>query len=967
MEINPKTDSLHDNLANLRQENDRLIHENQQLRALLHQHGIQDPFFQEPTRPVISPNTLPPASEKPPITKRSPSEEKIALFLSFFCGREDVYAKQWQSKDGRIGYSPACKNEWQHGLCGKPKQKCSDCKNASYRPYDAEAIRAHLGGQCIAGIYPLRKDDTCTFLAIDFDEENWREDIQAVSATCADLDVPCAIEISRSGNGAHLWFFFDQPIEAARARAFGSLILTLAMEKHARLAFSSYDRMFPNQDTIPKGGFGNLIALPFQIAAYKRGGCLFVDQDFHPFEDQWVFLSTMRKMTCEQVESFLSQRHAPPLGELRQDADDPESKPWRIKKTLLSTTDFPPMVQATIADRLYIAMDGLSDRAQNRIKRLAAFRNPQFYQAQAMRMPIWNKPRVICCAEYREQYLCLPRGCMEQFLDFADENNFQVAWSDERTMGRPIDVQFTGILREEQETALQALLAHNDGILSATTAFGKTVVGAALIAERKVNTLILVHRKQLLSQWKERLSSFLDIRESLPEAPKRRGRQKKREIIGTFGAGKDTRSGIIDIAIMQSMGISDAIKPWISEYGMVIVDECHHVPAISFEQVIKAVHAKYLYGLTATPTRQDGHHPILTMYLGGIRHRVDAKVQAEKRPFAHVMIPRFTGASFQLDQEAKTPTIGQYYTQIVEDDLRNHMIVDDVIACAKEGRNCLLPSERTRHIKALAELLSKQVDNVLVMTGGKTHAETLALWNQLKAAPTDKPLILCATGKYIGEGFDEARLDTLFLTMPISWHGTLAQYTGRLHRLYTGKHEVRVYDYIDSNAEMLEKMYHKRLKGYASIGYQVATERQGTEISSDIIYDQDSFQDSFIQDLSQARKSIVIVSPYVTMRRVRWLDSVLCQMVERRVYIIIITRPAHSFQGRAREAAQVALDYLQRMGVTMRCQEAIHQKYAIIDERVVWYGSINLLSFGASQESIMRLVSGSVARALQRE
>jgi superfamily II DNA or RNA helicase len=629
--------------------------------------------------------------------------------------------------------------------------------------------------------------------------------------------------------------------------------------------------------------------------------------------------------------------------------------------------DFPPMVQATIADRLYIAIEGFSERALNRIKRLAAFRNPQFYQAQAMRMPIWNKPRVICCAEYVGQYLCLPRGCKEQFSVCAEENALQVVWSDERTTGRPIDVRFLGILREEQETALQALLAHDDGILAATTAFGKTVVGAALIAERKVNTLILVHRKQLLSQWKERLSSFLEIRDLPPETPKKRGRQKRREIIGTFGAGKDTRSGIIDIAIMQSMGISDAIKPWVAEYGLVIVDECHHVPAVSFEQVIKAVHAKYLYGLTATPTRQDGHHPILTMYLGDIRHRVDAKSQAEKRPFAHVMIPRFTGASFHLDQEAKAPTIGQYYTQIVEDDLRNHMIIDDVLACAKEGRNCLLLSERTRHVKILAELLAGQVDTVLVMIGGKTHAETLTQWNQLKAAPTDKPLILCATGKYIGEGFDEARLDTLFLTMPISWHGTLAQYVGRLHRLYSGKLEVRVYDYIDSNAEMLEKMYHKRLKGYESLGYQVATERQGTDVSSDIIYNQDTFQDRFLQDLSQARKSVVIVSPYVTMKRARWLDSALRQMVERRVDVTILTRPALSFQGRAREAAQIALDHLQMIGVTIRCQAAIHQKYAIIDEKVAWYGSINLLSFGASQESIMRLVSGSVARALQRE
>lgn len=952
-----------DSLAALRQENQRLLEENQRLHRLLCEHGIHDLPQSEPDsstygQPLESTTTV--------VTKRSTLDDKAALFLSLFRGREDVYAKQWQSKDGRIGYSPACMNEWQRGICGKPKQKCGDCKNASYYPYGMEAVRAHLKGQIIVGVYPLMKDDACAFLAIDFDEENWRDDIRAVSGACTDLDVPCAIEVSRSGNGAHLWFFFEEPIESSRARAFGSLMLTIAMEQRAHLAFSSYDRMFPNQDTMPKGGFGNLIALPFQIAAYKRGGCLFVDEHFRIFDDQWVFLSSIRKISRERLDGCLSQRQTRPLGELRIDSENEDNKPWRRKETPLSAADFPPVICATIADRLYIPIEGISDRAQNRMKRLAAFRNPQFYQAQAMRMPIWDKPRVICCAEYLEQYLCLPRGCREDFNAFAKESGMHVDWSDERNNGRSIDVAFSGVLREEQVAALKDMLAYDDGILSATTAFGKTVVGAALIAKRKVNTLILVHRKQLLTQWKERLGTFLEIREQLPEAPKKRGRKKLREIIGTFGGGKDTRGGIVDIAIMQSMGEADSVKPWIADYGMVIVDECHHVPAVSFEQVLKSVRAKYTYGLTATPTRQDGHHPILTMYLGDIRHRVDAKAQAEKRPFTHVMIPRFTGASFHLDQEQKAPAIGQYYTQIMQDDLRNHMIVDDVLACVKEGRNCLLLSERTRHVETLAELLGKYAQNVLVMTGGKSNAETSLQLTRLKDAPTDKPLIICATGKYIGEGFDEARLDSLFLTMPISWQGTLAQYVGRLHRLYDGKHEVRVYDYIDNNAEMLEKMYHKRLKGYASIGYRVAANRENTEVGGDIIYDQDTFQERFLHDLNHARKSIVIVSPYVTMKRVRWLETVLNNSRERRVVITVITRPAKSFQGRSGETAQAAIDRLTEMGVGVQCRDSIHQKYAVIDETVVWYGSVNLLSFGTSQESIMRLVSGSVARALNK-
>ncbi|MEG0048877.1 MAG: DEAD/DEAH box helicase family protein [Clostridia bacterium] len=947
----------------LRQENQQLRQENQRLHAVCLRHGID--ASPNPAAQLIS-NTTSIHAQQPCVTKKSCFSDKASLFLSLFRGRQDVYARQWQNKEGRIGYSPACKNEWVHGMCGKPKQKCADCSNAAYLPYHADAIRQHLNGECVIGIYPLMKEETCTFLAIDFDEENWRADIRTVAEACTELAIPCYIEVSRSGNGAHLWFFFDAPVEASLARTMGTLMLTKAMEKRATLTFSSYDRMFPNQDTMPKGGFGNLIALPFQPMAFRRGGCVFVDEQYHPFEDQWVLLSSIQKIPREQLEACAVRQHGSPLGQLRIDTEESDSKPWDKKAIHLTAVDFPPSMQAVMADQLYLPTTGLSNKAQNQIKRLAAFRNPQFYQAQAMRMPIWDKPRVICCAEYRGEYLCLPRGCKEQLVDLVKKCGASIIWQDERQSGKAIDVTFTGVLREEQEAALTALLAHDDGILSATTAFGKTVVGAALIAQRKVNTLILVHRKQLLTQWKERLGAFLEIHDQLPEAPQKRGRKKIREIIGTFGGGKDTRGGIVDIAIMQSMGAADAIKPWIGDYGMVLVDECHHVPAVSFEQVLKGVRAKYVYGLTATPTRQDGHHPILTMYLGNIRHRVNAKEQAEKQPFAHVMIPRFTGASFCIDQETKIPAIGQYYARILEDDLRNHMIVDDVLTCVKEGRSCLLLSERTRHVEMLSDLLKNHVKNVMVMTGGKTNTESARQLERLRNAPTDQPLVICATGKYIGEGFDEARLDTLFLTMPISWHGTLAQYAGRLHRLYDAKREVRVYDYVDSSVEMLERMYHKRLKGYAAIGYQVAALQQGVGMDSDIIYDQNTFQPRFLFDLNKARKSIVIVSPYITMKRVRWLEECFHQAIERRVSITVITRPAGSFQGHSGEAVSAAIQYVTHAGINVRCREAIHQKYAIVDDVLVWYGSINLLSFGASQESIMRLASGSIARALQR-
>ena len=947
----PSIDDLMREIAQLRTENDML-------KMLLKENGIDLPIVAaDPTLQDESPTDA-------AVTKRSPLPEKITLFLSLFQGRPDVYARRWESKNGRSGYGPACKNEWKPGLCLKPKGKCADCSHAEYCAYDENAIETHLSGRHVLGVYPLLQDDTCRFLAIDFDEENWRSDVQMVSTACCENDIPCSVEISRSGNGAHLWIFFSEPIDAAKARTLGSSILTLAMKQHARLSFHSYDRMFPNQDTMPKGGFGNLIALPLQVAAARNGGSLFVNEQMKPYADQWVYLSGIERLNEEQVDALLVKLHTAPLGTLRPEDETQNNKPWQRQQAEIMPGDVPSGAEITLADRVYIPVHHFSNRAQNQLKRIAAFRNPQYYRNQAMRMPVWNVPRIICCAEYQGDYLAFPRGCADDILDWMQINHIDTRTIDERGPGRSINVSFNGKLREEQQIAFEALSAHDTGILSATTAFGKTVIGAALIAEKKVNTLILVHRSQLMEQWKERLEQFLIIDEVFPPQPKRRGRPKKREIIGLYGANKDTRSGIIDIAMLQSMGDTDEIKPWIREYGMVIVDECHHIPAVSFEQVLKSVTAKHIYGLTATPKRQDGHHPILQMYLGGIRYHVDAKQQAEKRPFAHVMIPRFTGTHVQLDDSSKTPAIGQYYDQITQDDLRNDLIIDDVMNCIKDGRNCLLLSERTRHVQILADLLRKQVIPVHVLLGGQTNAQMKSQMASLKDAPNDKPLVICATGKFIGEGFDDARLDTLFLTMPISWQGTLAQYVGRLHRLHDGKREVRVYDYIDNHAVMLEKMYRKRLKGYAGIGYSVAADQQDAALSSDIIYDEITFQEQFLHDIAEAKESVVIVSPYVTVKRVRWIEAALQQCIQKHVKVTVISRTTDSLPASSRKAADMALKMLRELQVEIVRREGIHQKYAIMDGNTVWYGSINLLSFSTSKESVMRLHSSSIARAL---
>ena len=944
---------------NLMQEIERLRDENAQLRDLLRTHGIPLPVIAQDADSTVELK----ASSPPVVTKGSPMAEKTALFLSLFQGRSDVFARRWEGKNGRAGYSPACKNEWKPGICLKPKGKCVNCAHAEYCAYDAAAIESHLRGKAVLGIYPLLQDETCHFLAIDFDEESWRADVAMTVQTARESDIPCSLEISRSGNGAHLWIFFTEAIEAAKARRLGSILLTQAMKKHARLSFASYDRMFPNQDAMPKGGFGNLIALPLQPAAARQGGSLFVDETWRPYPDQWVYLSGVQRLNGAQIDALLARLPTQPLGVMRSADEMSCEKPWLRESTEITPEDVPSKVEITLADGLYIPIEGFSNRAQNQLKRIAAFRNPQFYRSQAMRMPVWNIPRVICCAEYRGNFLVLPRGCFDDAMNWMLENCVSVDLHDERCGGRSICISFNGELREEQAAAFEALSAHDTGVLSATTAFGKTVIGAALIAKKRVNTLILVHRAQLMEQWKERLEQFLVIDEVLSPQPRRRGRQKKWEIIGCYGAGRDTRSGMIDIAMLQSMGSSDEIRPWIHDYGMVIVDECHHVPAVSFEQVLKTVPAKYIYGLTATPQRQDGHHPILYMYLGVIRYHADAKLQAAKHPFSHIMVPRFTGMRFHLDESSKSPAIAQYYDQIMLDDLRNHQIVEDVLHCAEESHSCLLLSERTQHVKLLAELLQKAGQSVHVLLGGQTNAQ---MRNQLLALKDAiAPVIVCSTGKFIGEGFDDSRLDTLFLTMPISWHGTLAQYVGRLHRLHDGKREVRVYDYIDVNAAMLEKMYHKRLRGYASIGYSVLTE-QDAGLGGDVIYDQVTFQSKFLQDVAHAKQSVLIFSPFATPKRVQWLAAALEQCAQKRISITIVMRSLESLPERSRKSTQIAVERLKNQGCAPILRSDIHQKYAIIDDRIVWCGSINLLSFGSAQESMMRLVSTSIAHELMK-
>jgi len=755
------------------------------------------------------------------VHRRSPPEAKIALFRSLFRGRDDVYARRFESKKtGKVGYQPACSNEWDRVLCDKRRVKCPVCQNRRFLHLTDEVIRRHLSGRdetgkdFVVGVYPMLQDETCFFLAVDFDKKSWSEDAGAYLETCRQLGLTACLERSRSGRGGHIWLFFQEPIPAALARKLGSHILTEIMERRPDIGLDSYDRLFPSQDTLPTGGFGNLIALPMQKQARERGNTLFLDDQSVPYPDQWAFLSTIQKIARQELETIVKKAEGRGriLGVRLAPRDEDDDTPWtsppsRRRKEPPLVGPVPESMELVLGNQIYVAKEALSPGLRNRLIRLAAFQNPEFYRLQAMRQSTYGEDRIIACAEDYPNHIGLPRGCLEDVRVLLSDLKIKLLVRDERCEGKPLEVSFHGALRPEQKTAAETMNRHDTGVLSATTAFGKTVIAVWLIAQRRVNTLILVHRRQLMEQWVDRLSAFLGL---------------PMKAIGRIGGGKKKPTGMVDVALIQSLVRKGVVDDVVGEYGHLVVDECHRISAPSFEQVARRAKAKFVTGLSATVTRKDGRHPIIFMQCGPVRYRVDAKKQAYLHPFAHTVVVRPTG--FYPTRPAESDPRSQFrqlYEELVEDAPRNRLICDNVIQTVREGRSPLVLTERTNHLERLAEMLATEVRHLIILRGGMDRKELATVMAHLSTIPDNEERVLLATGRYIGEGFDEARLDTLFLTLPISWRGTIAQYAGRLHRLHDRKREVRIYDYADLNVPMLARMFDRRCRGYEAVGYTI--------------------------------------------------------------------------------------------------------------------------------------------------
>jgi superfamily II DNA or RNA helicase len=800
-------DVLKAELEKARAECERLREENTKLRVRVGEHN---------GRPVAKPHA--PALQLSKTTETSATvrndstpDLKVSLFMNLFRGRDDVYAVRWEGKDGRTGYAPAGIREWDQAASPHRGQKRS-FRLSKLFAIDKEVVRDHLLGKQTIGVYPLLQDDTCWFVAADFDKKNWEDDACAFLKMAQETGIPAALERSRSGNGGHVWIFFASPLQAALARKLVSAVLTRTMEGRYAMGLDSYDRLFPSQDTMPKGGFGNLIALPLQRAPREEGNSVFVDDQLRPYDDQWAFLSSIRRLTAGEAQALL--RKVYPAGDVinvrhsSSDYDD-AADPWIVPPSgrlpvHLITDRLPSSVAIKLANLIYVEKKDLPDVFLDTLNRLAAFQNPEFYKNQAMRLSTFGKARVISCAEDLPHQIALPRGLLQEVIDLFQSHRIKVEIIDHRFTGVPIQVEFHGDRRPNQAEAIKALASYDEGILCAPTAFGKTVVAAQLIAKRKLNTLVLVHRRHLMDQWRERLALFLGL--NIGD-------------IGQIGAGKNRQTGQIDVAVIQSLVRKGKVKDMVSEYGQVIVDECHHVSAFSFERVMRHVKAKYVVGLTATPIRKDGHHPIILMQCGPIRFNVSNKRQAATSGFQYEIIPRLT--TFTVPPEWNGIGIQDIYTALVNDEQRTDLIVADVVSAIEARRFPLLLTERKDHLQFLLERLKRKVPNVFVMKGGMGKKQRESIASDISLVPEDQRRVIVATGRYIGEGFDDALLDTLFLAMPISWRGTLQQYVGRLHRLHKDKHVVRVYDYVDASVPVLNRMYDKRLKAYKAVGYTV--------------------------------------------------------------------------------------------------------------------------------------------------
>ena len=977
-----------ENISLLQKQINDLQLENQILKNILDRSGIS--YTHEIARISESEN----AEEYDPdqgariIHPRQITDEMANLFYARFWGRQDVYAKRSEKKGtGEAGYYTQCHNRWEN-ICPKmrhEKMNCKDCPHQAYKQLTIKDILAHLQGRSyngsdVIGVYPLLKNGTCRFLVFDFDNhekgaekqdfantnEAWMEEVEAMRTICSLNGLDPLVERSRSGRGAHLWVFFDKPVPAALARKFGFALLDKGAEQVNLKSFKYYDRMLPAQDTLPEGGLGNLIALPLQGQALQKGNSAFIDSNWNAYPNQWDVLWNKPRLSAEFIEAKIKEWAASDITEAADNNPVEErEQPWKKEKPFCRD-DVTGKLSLVLSNGIYIDNLNLKAAIQNQIRRLAAIRNPVFYRNAAIGMSNFATSQWIYLGkDHLSGYIEIPRGLYDRLTEKIKEAAIPCEISDERQCGRHINAVFKGELRQEQKLALEEMMKYDNGILQAATAFGKTVVCSAMIAEKKVNTLIILESSALLEQWKDALEKFLDIEEELPEYKTKTGRIRVRKsLIGKLQGAHDSMTGIVDIAMAGSLCKKGEWHPLLDQYGMIIVDECHHAASDTITEVLQKVTAKYVYGVTATPKRSDGLEKINYMLLGPIRYSYSAKEKAKAQGIPHLVYPRFTRTVLPRGVITEKMHPNEAYEIIRNNEARDEQILSDVKECIAVGRTPVILSKYKDHSEKLYEQIKRYADKVFLMTGNNSKKEHKRIREQLQQTAPEETLALVATGSLIGEGFDFPRLDTLIMATPVSFQSVVEQYAGRLNRDYVGKKDVIVFDYVDSHIPMFERMYGKRLKAYKQIGYEICSGLDHEKQEANAIFDGENYKEVFKKDLLEADQRIVISSNVISAKKVYEIINILKEKQASGIEVTIVTwAPDHYGFGDAAFWMQLHED-MRQAGFFIKTVEDSCEDFAIIDQENIWYGNIHLLGKEKMEDNIMRVKDKGIAAEL---
>ena len=916
------------------------------------------------------------------INKFEITDKVASNFFMMFCrGRKDVYVLRYTNpKTGKNGYYTQCFNRWDR-FCHYNKKdgvRCRDCELKAYKPITLSIIKAHMkgadpNGNDVVAIYPMLENNLCQLLVFDFDnhakgaeqddyaniDDGWKEEINALRDICKNLGVDAVTERSRSGRGAHLWIFFKEMIPAGLARRFGFALLEKGAESINLKSFKYYDRMIPTQDVLPEGGLGNVIALPLQGLALKAGNSAFVDKNWNAYADQLKVLTDTKRLTRQAVEDYLSLWYS--AGNICE--YDWNNAPWD-KNSEIESSGVKGIVHIVLADRIYIDSSGMSNKIKRQLRRMATFSNKQYFQNQAMDIPNYNESRFIYLGSDEGNYIVLPRGLREDILKKFDKAGIDYKIEDKRTNGRRLNILFKGHLRDSQISAVNTMLENETGILHAATAFGKTVVCCDMIARRGVSTLILVDRADLMNQWLKRLQEFLDIDEEFPEYQTKTGRIRKRKsLIGNLQGVHDTMTGIVDVAMIRSLKKKEGFHPKLKEYSQVYFDECHHAASDSAIEVLQAINAKYVYGVTATPKRGDGKEKINEFLLGPIRYRFTAKDRANEQNIEHLVYPRFT-RTVKPHCLSKTPYGNAAYELIRNNDVRDEQIIRDVVDCVQSGRTPVVLTRYVDHAKKLSEKLTVYADRLILLTGANGTKARRIQAEELNKVDDSESLILVGTGSLLGEGFDFPRLDTLFMATPVSGENVVEQYVGRLNRDYDGKKNVIVYDYVDSHIPKFDKMYAARLKAYKKIGYELCVNMDGEKQKANAIYDIENYAEIYWRDLEEAKSAVIVSSPRLNNQKVNRIISVLGKRCESGVKVTIVTWHPDAYKYGRDDTRMELMERLRKAGFEIRLVEETCEHYAVVDNEIVWYGSMNLLSKEDAEDNLMRVCSKDIAAEL---